>query len=222
MSTVNRTLFRRSGTLKMFFRLESTQRSLAATSQVRTAAGRRRPGFSTVGELVALHRRAAGSVRQGQHVHGTSGGRDGRFGCLREPVSLDPYSARDLAPPEHLDEGALVGQTVGVEHRRRDLAEVVLGGHCLQGVEVDALVLDAEGVVEALHLRHSLLEGHLATLEAARHRVAGPLALGATAGGLAAVAADAPAYAPLGATGPGGRLQVVDSHVSSPTPPLRR
>ena len=57
----------------------------------------------------------------------------------------------------------------------------------------------AERVVEALQLRHPLLEGHLAALEAAGDRVAGALALGAAAGGLAAVAADAPADAPLGA-----------------------
>ena len=71
--------------------------------------------------------------------------------------------------------------------RRRDLGQVVLGRHGLEHVEVDALVLDAEGVVEALQLRHALLERHLAALEAAGDGVAGPLALGAAAGGLAAV-----------------------------------
>ena len=67
-----------------------------------------------------------------------------------------------------------------------------------EGVEVDGLVLDAERVVEALQLRDPLLERHLAALEAAGDGVAGVLALGAAAGGLAALAADAAADA-LGA-----------------------
>ena len=40
MSKVKRILFRRSGTLKMFFRLESTQGSLERTGPGRAAAGR--------------------------------------------------------------------------------------------------------------------------------------------------------------------------------------
>src|SRR6476619_132706 len=147
MSKVNRILFRRSGTLKMFFRLESTQ------------------GSSAVRELVALHRRTTGAVRRGQHGNGTPGGDDGGFGRLREAVGGDVERAGDLAPGQHLDEGALVGQAVGVEVGRRDLAEVVLDGDRVEGVEVDALVLHAEGVVEALQLGDALLEGHLAALE---------------------------------------------------------
>ena len=55
------------------------------------------------------------------------------------------------------------------------------------------LVLDPERVVEALQLRDPHVQRHLAALEADRDRAAGLLALGAAAGGLAALAADAAA-----------------------------
>ena len=82
----------------------------------------------------------------------------------------------------------------------------------LERVEVDGRVLDAERVVEPLQLRHALLERHLAALEAAGDLVAGVLALGAAAGGLAALAADAAtdALARLGRAG--GRGEFVDAH----------
>ena len=68
----------------------------------------------------------------------------------------------------------------------------------LQGVQVDHVVLDPEGVLEPLQLRDALLERELAALEAGLDVVAGALALGAAAGGLAALAGDAAPDAPPG------------------------
>ena len=65
----------------------------------------------------------------------------------------------------------------------------------LEDVEVDGLVLDAERVVEALHLRQPHVQRHLATLEVHRDGVAGALALHAAAGGLAPAAGGAAADA---------------------------
>src|SRR5688500_16124510 len=124
---------------------------------------------------------------QREDLNRTPRRRDGLLGRLRERVGLDPHGAGQLAPAQDLDEGALVGEPVLVERRRTELVEP---GR-LDGVEVDALVLDPERVLEALQLRDSALEGHLATLEAGRHLAAGLLALHAPAGGLAALAGDA-------------------------------
>src|SRR5690606_19485059 len=65
-----------------------------------------------------------------------------------------------------------------------DLAQPGLG----QRVEVDRLVLDPERVVEAATLGHAHVERHLTALETETDRVAGLLALGAAARGLAALA----------------------------------
>src|SRR5690606_20010766 len=104
---------------------------------------------------------------------------------------------------------------LGVEGLRRDLVE--LGR--LDDVQVDGLVLDPERVVEALELRDAHVERHLAALEPGRDGAARPLALGAAAGGLAALARDAPADALLALVRAGGRLQVVDldGHADSST-----
>ena len=80
----------------------------------------------------------------------------------------------------------------------------------LDGVEVDALVLDAERVVEALQLRDPHVQRHLTTLEAGGDAAAGLLALGAAAGGLAALAGDAAADALLAPVGARHGLQIVD------------
>ena len=65
--------------------------------------------------------------------------------------------------------------------------------NALERVEVDHVVLDPERVVEALELRRAAGERRLATLEPGLDRAARALALGAAAGGLAALAADAAA-----------------------------
>ena len=91
--------------------------------------------------------------------------------ALENPWAFTVTAAADLAPAEHLDERALVGQAAAVE-RPRAMTSVrpVSSMH----VEVDALVLDPERVVEALQLRHPLLQRHLAALEAAARPCCGP------------------------------------------------
>jgi len=101
---------------------------------------------------------------------------------------------------------------VGVEHLGVDRRLTVLGMERLERVEVDRAVLDAERVGEALQLRDPLLEGVLTTLEAACDGVAGALALGAAAGGLAALAADASGDALAVLLGAGSRREIMDSH----------
>src|SRR5262249_26469822 len=141
-----------------------------------------------VGELVALGGAAAVAPGEGELLGGAAGGGDGGFGALGERVRLHGDRAGQLAAAEDLDQRALVHETVLVQRFRRDLVQTAL----LERVEVDGLVLDAERVVEALQLRQPHVQRHLATLETNGHGVARALALGAAAGGLAALAADAP------------------------------
>ena len=93
--------------------------------------------------------------------------------------------------PRTLTRAPLWARPLAWSDRRADLVEAAL----LEGVEVDALVLDPERVVEALELRQPHVQRHLAALEAGGDVAAGLLALGAAAGGLAALAADAAADA---------------------------
>ena len=65
------------------------------------------------------------------------------------------------------------------------------------------LVLDAERVLEPLQLRDPHVQRHLAAFEVRRDGAAGLLALGAAAGGLAALAADAAADALAPCSSPG-------------------
>src|SRR5687767_14006752 len=119
----------------MFRTLDSTGR---APGQ-RREEGRRRSG-SAVGELVALDRGTSVAPGLGQDLNGTAGCRDGCLGRLREGMRLDGHLPGELAAPEHLDEGALVGEALPLEGRRADLVELAL----LDGVEVDRLVLDGD------------------------------------------------------------------------------
>ena len=112
---------------------------------------------------------------------------DGRLRRRRERVSRDVQRGRELAAAEDLHEVLLrarpcCDQDVGV-----DLGDAEGG----EGVEVDRRVLDAEGVGEALQLGDALDERQLAALEAGGDLATGLLALGATAGRLAALARDA-------------------------------
>ena len=122
---------------------------------------------------------------------------------------------RDLATGEHLHERLLAHDAVGDEHLGGDRR--LAGGldQRAERVEVHGLVLDAERVVEPLQLRHALLEGGLATLEAAGDGVAGALALRATAGGLAALAAGATADTLRVLLGAGCRREIMDLHGSA-------
>src|SRR5690349_8223823 len=156
MKRVKRIFPLRSGTLKMFRTLDSTGK---APGQRR---GRRpRSIGSAVGELVALHGGTPVAPGLGQDLHGTAGRRDGSLGRLREGVRLDRDLAGQLASPEDLDQRSLVGEPLALEGGRADLVEAAL----LDRVEVDGLVLDAEGVVEALQLGEAHVQRHLTALE---------------------------------------------------------
>src|SRR5436853_6366041 len=77
MSRVKRTLFRRSGTLDMFLRLESMKAPRPANC-------------SAVGQGVALGRRATAAEGWRDDPHRTACCRDGGLGRRREGVGLDP------------------------------------------------------------------------------------------------------------------------------------
>src|SRR6478735_4755295 len=205
IASVNRTLFRRSWTLKMFFRLVSTGSLLLCAG-----AG----GGLAVREVVALGGRTSVAPRQGQDLDTTAGGGDGCLRGLRERVGLHGDGAGDLTPAQHLHEGTLVGEPLAVQHLGID--GVQAGG--LEHVEVQGLVLDPEGVVEATELRDPHGEGQLTALEADGDGATGGLALGATAGRLATLAADAPADALAALVRARSGLEIVDLHGVSSTP----
>ncbi len=106
-----------------------------------------------------------------------------------EGVGLDPQGTGQLAAAQDLDQVALVGEAG--RHERGDVGGVALDD--AQGTDVDRGVLHPERVREAAQLGDPLHEGQLAALEAHRDGVACALALGAAAGGLAALAGDAAA-----------------------------
>src|SRR3954452_18522400 len=97
--SVNRILFRRSGTLNMFLRLESN-----GTTPFQSAGER---GVA-VGVGVAFRRRTAIAERRREDRHATPGCGDGAFGRLGECMSADADLAIDVATAEHLHEGGLV------------------------------------------------------------------------------------------------------------------
>jgi hypothetical protein len=112
------------------------------------------------------------------------------------------------AATKHLDHGALVRDAL-VDH---DLRVYCGDVERIDGVQVDRVVLHAERVVEALQLRHALLERHLTAFEASRHRVAGVLTLGTATRGLAALTADTATH-PLGLLGRAGcRPEFIYAH----------
>ena len=135
MASVNRILLRRSGTLKMFFRLLST-----GIAPARRAARR-----SAVGQVVALGRRTAVTPGRRQDLDSTARGDDGGLRGGREGVGLHRDGPGDLAPAEDLDQRALADEALG--QQRLGIGDVETGG--LEGVEVEGLVLDPERVVEA-------------------------------------------------------------------------
>src|SRR5919201_1248625 len=151
ISSVNRILFRRSGTLNALTKALSTRRSSYARSRDLLGA------TPCVLELLP--------------------GRPG------ERVRPNDERRRDVAPPEHLDRPALVHEPVRVHGRGIDVA---LPEHLLQLLDVHHRVFDAVRVREALQLRHTPLERHLAALEPELGVVPGEQPLGPAARGLAA------------------------------------
>src|SRR4030081_3216612 len=178
-SRVKRTLFRRSGTLNMFLRLESMEAPRPANC-------------SAVGQGVALRRRGTAAEGRWNDPHGTACRGDGSLGRARESVRLDPQGPVDLAATQDLDQPPLVNQPGGAEGLGVHL--VALDG--IQRGEVDHVVLDPERVLEPLELGDPLGEGQLGLLEAGLHSVPGPLSLHAPTRRLATLAADAPADSP--------------------------
>src|ERR1700687_3510158 len=114
MSSVKRTLLRRSGTLKMFFRLESN----APPPRCAPAPGGTR---LPVGERVTPRRWATVAEGHGQDLDAPSGGLDRGPGRGRHGVGLDPDGAVQLPPSEHLDQGALADAPDRAERGRRRL-----------------------------------------------------------------------------------------------------
>src|SRR5215207_1642389 len=121
IASVNRSLFRRSGILKTFFRFESTWSRLVQVVRRASSGPPSRPvivrdAWSAVGKLVALDGRATGLSlrleRQRNERHRTASGRDRRLGRLRDGVGMDLDLGRQLAAGEHLDVVRLAGQAV--------------------------------------------------------------------------------------------------------------
>ena len=104
----------------------------------------------------------------------------------------DADLAVELAPAEHLDQRALVGEALG-RAALRGRPRRVRRPRCVS--RLIAWYSTRNGLLKPLQLRHTHVQRHLAALEVHRDRAAGALALRAAAGGLAALAADAAADA---------------------------
>src|SRR5665647_759355 len=136
-----------------------------------------------------------------------TGGLDLVLGRRRELVSRYAHLDGDLAGAQHLDELALTNSTLG--HQILDRHVAALREQHRDAVEVDDLVLGAEGVLEATELGQPHVHRHLPALEALRNLVTRLRTLGAAAGSLA-LAALASTHAGLGRLGAGGWTKVVD------------
>src|SRR5688572_14064582 len=92
-NSVNRILFRRSGTRNIF-------------KNFMPAPAARCPGLS-VGQGVALGRRPAVAERGRNDLNATPCAGDGPLGGFGECVGLDPHGAGQLAPAQDLDQAVL-------------------------------------------------------------------------------------------------------------------
>ena len=169
MSSVNRILFRRSGTLNMFFRLVSNAAAPSGPELVRPSRPEAR---SAVGELVALGRRTAVARTAAASVSTVPPAAVMAASADFEKPCAFTVTARLISPrPSTLTRAPLWARPRSwSDLGRRPRSRPVLVEH----VEVDGLVLDPERVVEALQLRDPLLQRHLAALEAARRPCCGP------------------------------------------------
>src|SRR5207247_1775882 len=92
MKSENTILFRRSGTLNMFFMLENTGETSFYSS-----------GTSlSIREGVASRRRPAVTERRREDLHGTARRPDGSLRGFGERVGLHPDGSGELAPSEDL------------------------------------------------------------------------------------------------------------------------
>ena len=197
---MNRILLRRSGILKTFFRLESTERLLwsGPWSGGRIVRGRR------CGDRRRTHRLAnwlpltAGRPALLSPLNGSG------TSVTVPPAAVIAASAafdtawawtsslgRELAAGEHLDEAALAGEAVGGQRLRGRPPSSRAAASSARVSRLIAWYSTRNGLLNPFSFGHPLLERHLAALEAAGTGVAGVLALRAAAGGLAALAADA-------------------------------
>src|SRR5665811_1520475 len=137
-----------------------------------------------------------------------TGGLDLVLGRRRELVGRDAHLDGDLAGAQHLDELPITDSTLG--HQVLDRHVAAIGEQHRDAVEVDDLVLGAEGVLEATELGQPHVHRHLPALEALRNLVTRLRTLGASTGGLAPLAALAATHAGLGGLSTGGRTKVVN------------
>src|SRR5215213_1578849 len=208
---VKRILLRRSGTRNMFRRRDSmgARPPLDSPKSGGERARGRGSASLSVGQRVPAGRRTSVAPGRRNDLDPAARTLDGADRALRERVRSDCQRLGELAPTEDLHQAALGHEAVRAQNAGVDL---VAGVERFQGVEVHHDVLDAERVLEALGLRRTAVQRRLATLEPGRDVVAGALALGTPAGGLAALAGDAAADATPRGLGPGRRLQIVDLH----------
>ena len=192
------------------------RRRRAQTCGLTTSSGRawRRLGELRAYRLVRAFPRAGGRRSphgSGEHLDACRPPPRSRWiARLREAVR--PHRERLVSSPRP---STLTRPRLATRPCARSVSGVDLGAGVerLERVEVHDVVLDPERVLEALGLRRAAVQRRLATLEPGRHVAARALALGAAAGGLAALAADAATDASLGAAcDPGARLQIVDLH----------
>src|SRR3954454_8784445 len=114
MRKVNMILFRRSGTLNMFFKL---------ASMVDPWLQRPRGGVVrlAVREGVALRGRATMTERRRKHAHRSAGRFDGLAGGRGEGVGGDGERPRQLSTAQHLHQPVLVHESLGPQRVRAHL-----------------------------------------------------------------------------------------------------
>ena len=147
--------------------------------------------------------------REGDHGRRPAGAGDRRLGRLGEGVCLHRRRRGSASPPPRiLTRSPLRTRPLAT----RPAMSTASPSSALEGAQVHRGVVDAEGVLEAAQLGDALHQGQLATLEPHGDGVAGALALGAPAGGLAALAGDAAPDPPAGAGGPCRWAELMDLH----------
>src|SRR5690606_522137 len=129
------------------------------------------------------------------------------FRLRREGVRLDGEGAIDLALRQDLHAAPMTDQTAFAQQLGRDLGA---GVELVERLQVDDGEVFLVGVLEARQLRQPHGQRGLTALEPGTELAAGLGALGAPAGGLAALAALTPPDPDLRLLRARGRLQVVE------------
>ena len=127
ITSVKMILFRRSGTLNMFFRLESVlsmERLLAWCPNLpgwtvwRSSTENSSPHAQRLVRALPLAGGRPWPNGRRQDVHAAARGLDGRSAEAREAVGGHRHGVGQLTPPEHLDQAVLVDQAGGPEASR--------------------------------------------------------------------------------------------------------